>query len=108
MAESQQRLDKWLYFVRLAKTRTAAQDMLRAGKVRVNRNKVRDPAHPARVGDTLTIASGGRVSIFRIEGFADRRGPYREARQFYLDLTAESQASGGGATDRPESPSFGE
>jgi ribosome-associated heat shock protein Hsp15 len=108
MAESQQRLDKWLYFVRLAKTRTAAQDMLRAGKVRVNRNKVRDPSHPGRIGDTLTIASGGKVRICQIEGFTDRRGPYREARQFYLDLTAESQTSGADATDRPESPSSGE
>jgi ribosome-associated heat shock protein Hsp15 len=108
MAESQQRLDKWLYFVRLATTRTAAQDMLRAGKVRVNRNKVRDPSHSVRIGDTLTMAAGGRVGIFRIEGFADRRGPYREARQFYLDLTAELQASGAGAADRPESPSFEE
>jgi ribosome-associated heat shock protein Hsp15 len=108
MAESRQRLDKWLYFGRFAKTRTAAQEMIRAGRVRVNRNKIRDPSHPVRVGDMLTIALGGQVRICRIEGFSERRGPYREARQLYLDLADISEDLQASAACRPESPSFEE
>jgi ribosome-associated heat shock protein Hsp15 len=104
MADGPQRLDKWLYFGRLARSRTLAQEIIRAGKVRVNRNKVRDPAQPVRIGDTLTIALAGQVRVCRIEGFAERRGPYREARNLYCDLAAEKVMAGGGEPGPPDSP----
>jgi ribosome-associated heat shock protein Hsp15 len=102
MADGRQRLDKWLYFGRLARSRNLAQEIIRAGKVRVNRNKVRDPAQPVRIGDTLTIALTGQVRICRIKGFAERRGPYREAKDLYEDLAPSDGVQGGGDAAGPD------
>ena len=48
-----QRLDKWLYFARLAKSRTLAADLIVAGKVRVNRARAGKPSQPLRACSTM-------------------------------------------------------
>ncbi|MGH6820205.1 MAG: S4 domain-containing protein, partial [Methylocella sp.] len=46
-----QRLDKWLWFARVAKSRTLAAQLVQNGKVRVNRAKAAKPSHSVRPGD---------------------------------------------------------
>ncbi len=82
-----QRLDKWLWFARLTRTRTLAARLVEAGKVRVNREKVLKPAHNIKPGDVITAALGGRVRVARVIDTGKRRGPADEARGLYEDLT---------------------
>jgi ribosome-associated heat shock protein Hsp15 len=82
-----QRLDKWLWFARLAKSRTLAQKLVVAGAVRINREKVVDASHAVKVGDTLTAALPAGVRVLRVVALGARRGPAPEARLLYEDLT---------------------
>lgn len=96
-----QRIDKWLFFARAVKSRTLAAKLVQAAKVRVNREKVDQAAHPVRPGDVLTITLDRRVLVWRIVSPGVRRGPAEEARTLYDDLTpppvALSHATIGGA-----------
>ncbi len=82
-----QRLDKWLWFARVVKTRSLAAKLVADGHVRVNGVRVENPAKPVRAGDVLTIALDRQVRVLRLEGAGERRGPYEEARTLYAELT---------------------
>jgi ribosome-associated heat shock protein Hsp15 len=96
-----QRIDKWLWHARFARTRSAAQRLAASGHVRVNREKVVAPSRLVRPGDVLTLALGGGVKVIRVCGIAERRGGAEEARQLY----DEPQP---GARDDAPPPSGGE
>jgi ribosome-associated heat shock protein Hsp15 len=64
------RVDRWLWTVRLAKTRSLAAQACRAGHVQVNGVRVK-PAAPVHVGDTVRARLGGRervVEVARLPG----------------------------------------
>jgi ribosome-associated heat shock protein Hsp15 len=82
-----QRIDKWLWFARVTKTRTLAQKLATSGRVRVNRERNGSAARPVKAGDTLTIAMEGGVRILRVVSPGVRRGPAPEARLLYEDLS---------------------
>lgn len=82
-----QRLDKWLWFARFAKTRTLASRMVESGRVRVNRERVSKSAHLVRPDDVVAVALGGSIRIARVLDVGERRGPAEEARGLYDDLT---------------------
>jgi len=81
------RIDKWLWFARVVKTRTLAQKIVRAGKIRVNKQKILNPAKPVAVDDVLTITQERQILVFKIVECGSRRGPYVEAVKLYQDLT---------------------
>jgi ribosome-associated heat shock protein Hsp15 len=93
------RVDKWLWFARLAKTRTLAQKLAVSGRVRINRQKNDSAAHPVKVGDVLTIAFDANVRVLKIAALGTRRGPAPEARSLYEDLSPPPSVAP--ATDRP-------
>jgi ribosome-associated heat shock protein Hsp15 len=80
---SAQRLDKWLWFARILKSRTLAATVVTEGKVRVNGARATKASHTVRAGDVLTIGLRGRVHILRVLAPGVRRGPPAEARQLY-------------------------
>jgi ribosome-associated heat shock protein Hsp15 len=82
-----QRLDKWLWFARITKTRTLAALLIEQGKVRVNRVRAVKPSQTVRPGDVLTIALRGKVLVLRVAACGGRRGPPPEARRLYDALT---------------------
>lgn len=89
MAESL-RLDKYLWFARIVKTRALAQGMAEKGRIRIG-GRVVDRAHaPVKVGDVLAFAQRGAVRVLRIEALPLRRGPPAEARALYSELTSEA------------------
>ncbi len=85
-----QRLDVWLWYARVAKTRTLAQELIHKGKLRVNRHRTDKAAHPLRLGDVVTISLGPKVRLLKVQGFASRRGPASEAAIVYHELTPET------------------
>ena len=84
------RLDKFLWFARIVKTRGAAQALAEEGRIRLA-GRVIDRAHaPVRVGDVLSFAQRGQVRVLRVEALPARRGPPAEARALYSELTSEA------------------
>ena len=80
------RLDKFLWFARLAKTRSVAQELIDTARLRIDGRVVERAAASVRVGDTLTFAMHGNVRVVRILALPVRRGPASEARRCYDDL----------------------
>ncbi len=81
------RVDKWLFFVRVAKSRTLAAKWVAEGRIRVNREKIVQPSHMLKADDVLTIALDRRVVVLKLVACGTRRGPAEEARTLYEDLT---------------------
>lgn len=85
------RLDKWLWQARFFRSRSLSASLVAEGRVRVNGQPVRKPAHPLRPGDVLTFAQGARIRVIRVLAQGTRRGPASEAEALYDDLdTAQS------------------
>ena len=80
------RLDLFLWYVRLAKTRNVAQDLAAAGHLRIDGRRIERAHTPVRLGNVLTFAHGGRVRAVRVEALPTRRGPAPEAQGCYTDL----------------------
>ena len=90
------RLDKFLWFARIVKTRSLAQQLAGQGRLRLQ-GRVVDRAHAAvRVGDVLSFAAHGRVRVIRIEALPIRRGPPAEARSPYCEVSEGPLTSEGG------------
>ena len=86
------RLDKFLWFSRIAASRSVAQEVAATGHLRID-GRVIDRAHVAvRVGNVLSFPLHGRVRIIRIEALPARRGPAAEARTLYADLSPPALA----------------
>ncbi len=87
------RLDRFLWFARLAKTRTVAQALAEDGHLRLDGRAI-DRAHcPVRVGNVLTFAAQGRVRAIRVVALPLRRGPAAEAQGCYEDLAGRANVS---------------
>jgi ribosome-associated heat shock protein Hsp15 len=81
------RLDRFLWWARLAKTRSAAQAIAEGGRLRLDGRAVEKASVAVRVGNVLTYAAHGRVRVVRVEALPVRRGPAPEAQGCYTDLT---------------------
>jgi ribosome-associated heat shock protein Hsp15 len=80
------RLDKFLWFARIVKTRAAAQALAEDGRLRLS-GRIVDRSHVSvRVGDVLSFAVHGRVRVIRVEALPSRRGPPTEARLTYSEV----------------------
>jgi ribosome-associated heat shock protein Hsp15 len=91
------RLDKFLWFVRIAKTRALAQEMAQGGRIRLG-GRIVDRAHAlVRVGDVLSFAHRGDVRVIRVDSLPQRRVSPAEARMLYSELAAEASSDGGAA-----------
>jgi ribosome-associated heat shock protein Hsp15 len=91
-----QRVDKWLWHARFARTRVAAQELVTSGHVRVNRDKTRSASRLVRPGDVLTLAIGSNVRVIRVLGIAERRGSFPEARLLYDEPETKQETGGAG------------
>ncbi|WP_442581025.1 RNA-binding S4 domain-containing protein [Mesorhizobium sp. ASY16-5R] len=87
MAETRQRIDKWLFFARVVKSRSLAAKLAQAGRVRINGEKTDKASDLVQGGDTLTITLDRRILVYRIVAPGSRRGPAEEARTLYEDLS---------------------
>jgi ribosome-associated heat shock protein Hsp15 len=81
------RLDRFLCFARIVKTRGQAQAMAESGHVRVDGRAVDKAATPVRIGCVIAFATpGGQVRALRIVALPVRRGPSEEAQRCYDEL----------------------
>ncbi len=94
--ETSQRLDKWLWFARVAKSRTLAATAVTDGKIKVNRVRADKPSQTVKIGDVITSRITRTVRVLRVAGVGQRRGPAAEAQELYEDLTPPPQPYGEG------------
>lgn len=87
-----QRLDKWLWYARIVKSRTLAAAVVGSGKVRVNRERVAKPSHVVKPGDVVTATVAKNVRVLKVLEVGYRRGPAAEAQGLYEDLTPAANA----------------
>lgn len=84
------RLDRFLWWVRLAKTRSAAQGIAAHGRLRIDGRAV-DRSHVCvRIGMILTFAAHDRIRVVRVAALPTRRGPASEAQACYEDLATNT------------------
>ncbi len=84
------RVDKWLWAARFFKTRSAAQQAVEGGRVKLNGERVK-PAKDVRVDDELVITIGAWEWIVRVAQLSDKRGPATVARTLYAEDEASRQ-----------------
>lgn len=94
------RADKLLWFLRLAKTRSAAQALVAAGHLRLNGRRIERAAQPVNVGDILVIPLGTGVRVIELAALPVRRGPSPEAQSCYrvLDEVGANPIAGNRST----------
>lgn len=83
---ARQRLDKWLWFTRVVKTRSLAARLVTDGHVRVNSVRVETASKAVKTGDVVTVALERHVRVLRVLAGGERRGPAPEAQRLYEDL----------------------
>lgn len=88
------RLDKFLWFARLVKTRSRAQALIGEGHIRLDGRRVERAHAEVRPGTVLSFPLEGQVRVIRVEALPARRGPAPEARACYTDLSSGTAASG--------------
>ena len=66
------RIDKYLWAIRVYKTRTEATDACKGGKVRVNGADTK-PSKPVKVGDTIVARKGPVVYTYKVLQLIDKR-----------------------------------
>lgn len=81
------RVDKFLWFARLARSRSQAQSLCESRRLRIDGRVVERASALVRAGAVLSWLKDDDVVVVRVEGLPDRRGPYAEARLCYTDLS---------------------
>jgi len=89
------RIDRFLFFIRLVRSRTLAQQVIEEGHVRVDGRRVEKPSDEVRAGNVVALPLRGDVRILRVLALPARRGPPSEARACYEELGIDE---GGGAS----------
>lgn len=84
------RIDKWLWSVRLYKTRSKASDACQSGKVKIN-DEVAKPAKNLEVGDTVQVRKKNIRYTFKVEKLIEKRVGAPIAVTCYQDLTPEEE-----------------
>ncbi|MDG3577550.1 RNA-binding S4 domain-containing protein [Rhizobium sp. YJ-22] len=90
---SRQRIDKWLFFARMAKSRSLAQSQIQSGLVRINGERVVQPSHAVRPGDRVELTLDRRDIVLMVKLPGERRGPFSEAQLLYEDLSPPADAA---------------
>lgn len=84
------RIDKYLWAVRLFKTRSLAADAIKGGKVKWNGEPVK-PAREAKVGESFTVQLGELSKVIKVRDFPANRVSAKEVEKYLEDCTSEEE-----------------
>ena len=84
------RLDKWLWAVRVFKTRSLATDACRAGSVQINEQPAK-PARDVRLGEQIVVRQGLITRTLRVVGMPVSRVGAKLVPDYCADLTPEAE-----------------
>ena len=82
-----QRLDRWLFFARIFKSRSLAQTAIEEGRVWIDGKTNVKCSETVKPGDKIVVAIGARHRWLTVLAPGVRRGPAPEAATLYDDLS---------------------
>jgi len=86
MEKEKLRLDKYLWSIRLFKTRTAASAACEKGRVKMNEESIK-ASRGVKMGDIFEVKAEEKKWIIKVTGLLPSRVQYSEAVKYYEDLT---------------------
>ena len=84
------RIDKYLWAIRIFKTRTLAADACKAGRVKLGGQNIK-PSHEVKVGETYQVSKGIERKVLKVTGLLESRADAKKAVGFYEDITPVEQ-----------------
>jgi len=94
MAEKEKlRIDKYLWAIRIFKTRSLATEACKAGKVKLDGQNIK-PAHEVKIGEVYLVSKGIERKIIRVTGLLENRMDAKSVVGFYVDETPVEQTHG--------------
>lgn len=84
------RIDRFLFFIRLLKSRTLAKGVIEEGHIRIDGRRVEKPSDQVQVGSIIALPLHGQVRVVRVLALPGRRGPAQEARLCYEEVAPNS------------------
>ena len=85
------RIDKYLWAIRIFKTRSLAAEACEKGKVKLNGDSVK-ASKSVTIGDEYEIKTEAKKWIIKVTALLPNRVQYSEAIKFYMDLTPEEDS----------------
>ena len=86
MEKEKLRLDKYLWSIRLFKSRTLATEACENGKVKFNNENCK-PSKQVSIGDEYEIKTPAKKWVVKVTELLHQRVQYSEAIKYYEDLT---------------------
>ena len=87
------RIDKYLWAIRIFKTRSLATEACKAGRVKLNGQNIK-PSYVVKVGETYHIQKGIEKKVVKVLDLLDKRVDAKTAVTFYEDLTPVEETYG--------------
>lgn len=91
MAEKEKlRIDKYLWSIRVFKTRTLATEACKAGRVKLEGNNIK-PSHEVRIGEVYQVSKGIDRKVIKVTALLETRLEAKKAVDYYVDITPVEQ-----------------
>ncbi|HVW15079.1 MAG TPA: S4 domain-containing protein [Mucilaginibacter sp.] len=84
------RIDKYLWAIRLFKTRTLATEACKAGKIKLDGQNIK-PSHEVKVGELYMVSRGIERKVIRVTGLLENRMDAKSVVNFFIDETPAEQ-----------------
>lgn len=84
------RIDKWLWAVRVFKTRGLSTDACKAGHVKIEGKSVK-PAHAVRIGEIISAYTGHHTRTVKVTGIIDKRVGAKVLPEYIEDRTPKEE-----------------
>jgi ribosome-associated heat shock protein Hsp15 len=88
--KDKRRIDKYLWAIRVFKTRTLAADACKAGRVKLDNQNIK-PSHEVKIGETYQVSKGIERRVLKVTGLLQSRADAKTAGHFYEDITPVEQ-----------------
>ena len=90
LIEKQVRVDKWLWAVRIFKTRNLATEACKKGKIIINDQPVK-PSRVLKINDVVHVKKPPVLYVYRVKGLLGKRLSARLIQEYCENITPESE-----------------
>jgi ribosome-associated heat shock protein Hsp15 len=87
------RIDKYLWAIRIFKTRTMATEACKAGRVKLGGQNIK-PSHEVKIGEVYHVSKGIERKVIKVTGLLENRVDAKNVISFYTDETPIEQTHG--------------